>query len=111
MNSLDNDTTSTSVHALDSVMMICYRESLSNLQKFTGQGETKISNFIHNIERIGQMIKANDTILYCMCTAKLDGEAKRWYENNTTLNTWENIKPALLERFKEPIHQPKYSRN
>ena len=34
-----------------------------------------------------------------MCTAKLDGEAKRWYENNIFLTEWETLKSALLERF------------
>ncbi|CAF1473560.1 unnamed protein product [Adineta steineri] len=91
--------TSTSTSTPDPVMMVCYRESLSNLVKFKGKDEPKILNFIHNIERIGRMINANDTILYCMCTAKLDGEAKRWYENNITLTTWGDLKPALLERF------------
>jgi len=83
----------------DSAMMICYRECLSNLEKFNGGEEKKILQFINNIERIGKMIDANDDILYCMCTSKLDGEAKRWYENNMSLTQWENLKPALLERF------------
>ncbi|CAF1486799.1 unnamed protein product [Adineta ricciae] len=30
---------------------------------------------------------------------KLGGEAKRWYENNATLDKWEILKSALLERF------------
>ena len=83
----------------DSAMMICYRECLSNSEKFNGDGEPKALQFINNIERIGKMIDANNDILYCMCTAKLDGEAKRWYEDNMTLTQWENLKPALLERF------------
>jgi hypothetical protein len=83
----------------DSAMMICYRECLSNVEKFNGDGEQKAVQFISNIERIGKMIEANDDILYCMCTAKLDGEAKRWYDNNVKLTRWENLKPALLERF------------
>ncbi|CAF5033360.1 unnamed protein product, partial [Rotaria sp. Silwood1] len=83
----------------DSAMMICYRECLSNLEKFNGGEEQKILQFINNIERIGRMINANDDILDCMCTAKLDGEVKRWYEDNMTLTKWENLKPALLERF------------
>ncbi|CAF2564518.1 unnamed protein product [Rotaria sp. Silwood2] len=45
------------------------------------------------------MIDANDNILYCMCTAKLDGEAKRWYEDNISLIQWEQLKSSLLERF------------
>ncbi|CAF4088430.1 unnamed protein product, partial [Rotaria sp. Silwood1] len=85
--------------AQDSAMMICYRECLSNLEKFNGDEEQKISQFLKNIERIGKMIEANDNILYCMCTAKLDGEAKRWYENNMSLTQWEELKLALLERF------------
>ncbi|CAF3897259.1 unnamed protein product, partial [Rotaria sp. Silwood1] len=85
--------------AQDSAMMICYRECLSNLEKFNGDEEKKISQFLKNIERIGKMIEANDNILYCMCTAKLDGEAKRWYENNMSLTQWEELKLALLERF------------
>ncbi|CAF5181622.1 unnamed protein product, partial [Rotaria sp. Silwood1] len=85
--------------AEDSAMMICYRECLSNLEKFNGGEEQKISQFIKNIERIGKMIEANDNILYCMCIAKLDGEAKRWYENNMSLTQWEELKLALLERF------------
>jgi len=83
----------------DSAMMICYRECLSNLEKFNGGEEQNISQFINNIERIGRMIDAKDDILQCMCTAKLDGEAKRWYEDNMSLTHWENLKPALLERF------------
>ncbi|CAF4401582.1 unnamed protein product, partial [Rotaria magnacalcarata] len=61
----------------DSAMMVCYRESLSNLEKFHGGEEQKNLNFINHIERIGKMISAPDEILLCMCTAKLDGEAKR----------------------------------
>ncbi|CAF4397781.1 unnamed protein product, partial [Rotaria magnacalcarata] len=80
-------------------MMICYRECLSNLGKFNGGVEQKVLQFINNIERIGKMITANDDVLHCMCTAKLDGEAKRWYEDNMSLAQWENLKPALLERF------------
>ncbi|CAF4004061.1 unnamed protein product [Rotaria sp. Silwood1] len=83
----------------DSAMMVCYRECLSNLEKFHGGEDQKILQFINNIERIGRMIDANDDILHCMCTAKLDGEAKRWYEDNMTLVQWENLKSALLERF------------
>ncbi|CAM2708521.1 unnamed protein product [Rotaria socialis] len=83
----------------DSAMMVCYRESLSNLEKFHGDEEQKILNFINNIERIGKMISAPDEILLCMCTAKLDGEAKRWYEDNMSLTHWENLKSSLLERF------------
>ncbi|CAF4384057.1 unnamed protein product, partial [Rotaria magnacalcarata] len=45
------------------------------------------------------MISAPDEILLCMCTAKLDGEAKRWYEDNMSLTHWETLKSALLERF------------
>lgn len=86
----------------DPAMMICYRECLSNLLKFTGGDDDKVIQFVNNIERIGKMINANDNILYCMSTAKLDGEAKRWYENNSSLNTWETLKPALLERFTTP---------
>jgi len=83
----------------DSAMMICYRECLSNLDKFSGSEEKKVLQFINNIERIGKMIEANDDILHCMCTAKLDGEAKRWYEDNMSLDKWEKLKPALSERF------------
>ena len=83
----------------DSAMMICYRECLSNLEKFDGSEEKKIERFLSNIERIGRMIDANDAVLQCMCTAKLDGEAKRWYENNMYLTQWETLKSALLERF------------
>ncbi|CAF4779702.1 unnamed protein product, partial [Rotaria magnacalcarata] len=45
------------------------------------------------------MISAPDEILLCMCTAKLDGEAKRWYEDNMSLTHLENLKSSLLERF------------
>ncbi|CAF1199612.1 unnamed protein product [Rotaria magnacalcarata] len=83
----------------DSAMMVCYRESLSNLEKFHGGEEQKNLNFINHIERIGKMISAPDEILLCMCTAKLDGEAKRWYEDNMSLTHWENLKSSLLERF------------
>ena len=83
----------------DSAMMICYRECLSNLEKFDGSEEKKIQQFLGNIERIGRMIDANDAVLHCMCTAKLDGEAKRWYENNMFLNEWQTLRSALLERF------------
>ena len=83
----------------DSAIMICYGECLSNLEKFNGGEEYKILQFINNIERIGKMIDANDTILYYMCVAKLDGEARRWYENNMSLTQWEQLKFALLERF------------
>ena len=83
----------------DSAMMICYRECLSNLEKFDGGEEKKIQQFLSNIERIGRMIDVNEAVLHCMCTAKLDGEAKRWYENNMFLTQWETLKSVLLERF------------
>ncbi len=83
----------------NSAIMICYRECLSNLDKFNGGEEQKVIQFLNNIERIGKMIDANDDILHCMCTAKLDGEAKRWYEDHMSLTQWENLKAALLERF------------
>ncbi|CAF3464042.1 unnamed protein product [Rotaria socialis] len=83
----------------DSAIMICYRECLLNLEKFNGGEEYKILQFINNIERIGKMIDANDNLLYCMCMAKLDGEAKRWYEDNLSLIQWRQLKSALLERF------------
>jgi len=83
----------------DPAMMICYRECLSNLEKFNGSEEQKVLQFINNIERIGRMIEANDNILHCMCIAKLDGEAKRWYEDNMVLNKWDQLKLALSERF------------
>jgi hypothetical protein len=45
------------------------------------------------------MINSNDNILHCMCTAKLNGKARRWYEDNMSLTQWEQLKFALLERF------------
>ncbi|CAF3087656.1 unnamed protein product [Rotaria socialis] len=53
----------------------------------------------NNIERIGKMIDANDNILYCICAAKLDGEAKRWYEDNISFIQWKQLKSSLFERF------------
>ena len=78
-----NQTTPNNVQ--DSAMMICFRECLSNLEKFSGAEEQKVLQFTNNIERIGKMIDAKNDILHCMCTAKLDGEAKHWYENNMSL--------------------------
>ncbi|CAF2066718.1 unnamed protein product [Rotaria magnacalcarata] len=86
----------------DSAIMIYYRECLSNLSKFNGGEEYKIFQFINNIERVEKTINANDDILHCMCTAKLDGEAKRWYEDNPSLIRWEQLKAALIERFTRP---------
>lgn len=83
----------------DPAMMICYRECLSNLEKFNGSEEQKVLQFINNIERTGRIIEANDNILHCMCIAKLDGEAKRWYEDNMILNEWNQLKLALSERY------------
>lgn len=98
--SQSDEATTTTIHSTqDSAMMICYRECLKNLEKFNDNEETKTVQFINNIERIGRMIKANDDILHCMCTAKLEGEAKRWYENNTSLTEWGMLKSSLLERF------------
>ncbi|CAF4675329.1 unnamed protein product, partial [Didymodactylos carnosus] len=45
------------------------------------------------------MIEAKDEVLYCMCTAKLNGEAQRWYEDNTSLTEWNALKEPLFERF------------
>ena len=84
----------------DSAMMVCYRECLSNMAKFNSGDDQKITQFINNIERIGKMIDAKDNILYCMCTAKLEGEAKRWYEDQTPASDWKQLKKALIERFK-----------
>jgi hypothetical protein len=86
-------------NAQESAMMVCYRECLSNLEKFGGGEGQKVLQFIKNVERIGKMIDANDNVLHCMCTAKLDGEAKRWYEDNMSLTQWEDLKTALMQRF------------
>ncbi|CAF1308990.1 unnamed protein product [Rotaria sordida] len=94
-------------NAQDSTMLICYRECLSNLEKFNGGEEQKILQFINNIERIGRMTDANGDILHCMCTAKLDDEEKRWYEDNMTLTQWDNLKSALLERFTTSVSSSK----
>ena len=95
-----DEATNTMIHSSqNSAMMICYRECLTNLEKFNGGEETKTVQFINNIERIGRMIKANEDILHCMCISKLDGEAKRWYENNTSLTEWRMLKSSLFERF------------
>ena len=83
----------------ESAMIVCYRECLSNLDKFNGNEEQKVLRFINNLERIGKMINANDAVLHGMCTGKLDGEAKRWFEDNASLDQWEKLKPALVERF------------
>lgn len=99
----DSDTPrepSTTTSTQDSAMMVCYRECLSNMNKFNGTDEQKIKQFINNIERIGKMINAKDPVLYCMCTAKLDGEAKQWYEDQTPAINWQELKTALSERFK-----------
>jgi hypothetical protein len=82
-----------------STMTICYRECLSNLEKLNSGEEQKVLEFINNIERIGKTIDATDDILHCICTAKLDGEAKRWYEDSISLTQGEHLKSALLERF------------
>lgn len=37
--------------------------------------------------------------MYCMYTAKLDGEAKRWYDYNVPIKQWEILKSALFQRF------------
>ncbi|CAF3126930.1 unnamed protein product [Rotaria sp. Silwood2] len=103
----DQDNITMSNPMQDSAMMICYRECLTNLGKFPGDDNTTILQFITNIERIGKMIEANDDILYCMCTAKLDGEAKRWYENNMSLTQWQELKLALLERFTSSVSSSK----
>ena len=98
--SQNDEMTTTTIHPTqDSAMMICYRECLTNLEKFNGSEETKTIQFINNIERIGRMIKTNDDILHCMCISKLDGEAKRWYENNTSFAEWKTLKLELVERF------------
>ena len=99
MTNEDEQTTATTHQPQDQAIMICYRECLTNLEKFNGSEETKTAQFINNIERIGRMIKANDDILHCMCISKLDGEAKRWYENNTSLTEWRTMKSALVDRF------------
>jgi hypothetical protein len=45
-------------------MMVCYREYLSNVEKFRGGEEQKIVQFIKNVERVGKMIDANDNVLF-----------------------------------------------
>ncbi|CAF0959319.1 unnamed protein product [Rotaria magnacalcarata] len=86
----------------DSAIMICYRECLLNLEKFKGGEEYKLLQFIHNIERIGKMIDANDHLLYCMCMAKLDGEAQQRF---TTSDSSSEIFEQLKERREEQQHQ------
>ena len=88
-----------STNVQDSATMICYREYLSNLEKFNGGEDQKLLQFINNIERIEKMIDTNDDILHCRCPAKVDREAKCCYENNISLAQWENLKSALLEPF------------
>ena len=101
------ETTITTLEGQHSAMMICYKESLQNLEKFTGDETRKVSKFINSIERIGRMIEANGEILYHMCTAKLVGEARSWYEDNLPLAEWSDLKTALVARFEPTLSSSK----
>ncbi|CAF4493417.1 unnamed protein product [Didymodactylos carnosus] len=85
----------------DQALMACYKESLINMEKFNGDGTRTIDQFFSNIKRIGSIVNAQEYVLYCMATSKLDAEAARWYENNSTIiTTWSMLKAAMTERFK-----------
>ncbi|CAF1090936.1 unnamed protein product, partial [Didymodactylos carnosus] len=85
----------------DQALMACYKESLINMEKFSGDGTRTIDQFFSNIERIGSIVNAHEYVLYCMATSKLDAEAAGWYENNSTVvTTWSMLKAAMTERFK-----------
>jgi hypothetical protein len=81
------------------VMTIYYEENFQNLEKFTSDETKNISQFINSIENIGQIIGERDKIRYCMCTAKLAGEARLRFKDNLSLAEWDDLKSALLARF------------
>ncbi|CAF3936378.1 unnamed protein product [Rotaria sp. Silwood1] len=51
------------------------------------------------------MIDTNDDILHCMCTSKLNDEAKRWYEDNMTF-TISDSSSKIFKQFKERKQKP-----
>lgn len=101
------ETITTNMEGQHSAMRICYKESLQNLEKFTGDETKKVSKFINSIQRIGRMIEANDEILYHMCTAKLVGEARSWFDDNLPLTDWSDLKTALVARFEPTLSASK----
>ena len=82
--------------------------ALKELPKFTGDSSQKVTQFINAIERLGQFIELNDSMLHSIAIIKLGGAAFNWYDNNKeSLSTWSSLKAHLLERFKPSLSAAK----
>lgn len=83
-----NQTASTSTTLLNAFLTHLQQTALKELQKFTGEPEQKISQFINAIEHIGSFTNLDDNALHALAAIKLNGLAFNWYDNNKdTLTT------------------------
>lgn len=74
--------------------------ALKELQKFTGESDEKVSQFINAISHIGSFTQLDDSALHALATIKLGGAAFNWYDNNKdNLTTWPILRTHLLQRF------------
>ena len=82
--------------------------ALKELPIFTGDQTQKVTQFIDSVERIGTFTELNDSLLYSIATIKLGGAAFNWYDNNKdTLQSWQDLKHHLLERFRPSLSTAK----
>ena len=103
-----NQSAATSTTPLNPFLTQLQQTALKELQKFTGEPEQKISQFINAIEHIGSFTKLDDNALHALATIKLGGSAFNWYDNNKdTLTTWPSLKTHLRERFQQSISSAK----
>ena len=103
-----NQSTAASATSLNPFLTHLQQTALKELQKFTGEPEQKISQFINAIEHIGSFTRLDDNALHALATIKLGGLAFNWYDNNKdTLTTWQLLKTHLRERFQQSISSAK----
>lgn len=96
---MPNEATSSTAPA-NSFLTQLQQTALKEIQKFTGESDEKVSQFITAIEHIGSFTKLNDSALHALATIKLGGAAFNWYDNNKEgLTTWSSLRTHLLQRF------------
>lgn len=80
------------------------------LKPFTGDpGSQKITKFIRSVSAVGRLANLSDADLFEAAKLKLDGTAADFVDSSPDLNTWADLRTALLDRF-DPKLTPTVSR-
>lgn len=72
-------------------------------KEFTGQGNVSIEEWVEDFEIIANINQWEDKTLIRFLPAFLKENARTWYQRNCqNLNTWKEVKKALIESFTPP---------